>query len=123
MDLTEIRDIALANRKSIDKIDNWASDIERRVNNLEQANSILVEVQMSLERLNMSNKFVGEKLDALQKAVEKISDDNQKQHAELSHRIDSIEREPGASWDKAKWIVIASLLAGIASYIVGRFIG
>lgn len=123
MELSEIRDIALANGKSINRIDNWAQEIERRVINLEKANSVLVEIQMSLERVNMSNKFVGEKLETLQRAVEKISEENQKQHLELSRRVENIEKIPGTSWEKAKWIIIAATLTGIASYIIGRLIG
>jgi len=122
MELNEIRDIATENRRSIAALDEWAQGIEKRVGNLEKAQNILTEVQISLRELAMQNKYFGEKLDEMKVTLEKISQENQQQHKDLNERIGKIESQPGERWNKAVWIIITAGLAAVVGYLLRPFL-
>lgn len=103
-------------------LDEWSRNIDRRVTALEGEHNVIMEVRLALERLTMSNTHVAEKLEALQKSVDKISADNQKQHDELSTRIGTIEKAPGGKWENAKTVVIASVITGVIGFILAKLL-
>ena len=120
MELAEIRDLVLRHDKSISTLDEWARGVELRVQNLEKSQNILIEVQISLREIAMSNKYFGEKLDEMKKTLDKIVDENQKQHDELNRRIGDMESQPGTNWKNAKWIVVAAALTGLVGYFISK---
>ena len=99
-------------------LEEWALSIDRRVLSLENEHNVIMEVRLALERLTMSNNHVTEKLEALQKSVDKISTDNQKQHDELSARIGTIEKAPAGKWENLKTVVIASTITAIIGAVL-----
>lgn len=120
MEMTELRDMMLRHDKSITTFDEWAKGIELRVQNVEKSQNLMVEVQISLREIAMSNKYFGEKLDEMKKTLDKIVEENQKQHDELNRRIGNIEDKPATKWENAKWIVLAAVLTGIVGYFLSK---
>ena len=108
--------------KQLATLNEWATSIDRRVLALENEHNVIMEVRLALERLTMSNTHVSEKLEALQKSVDKISVDNQKQHDELSARIGTIEKAPAGKWENAKTVAIASVITGGIGFIIAKFL-
>ena len=99
-------------------LEEWSAGIERRVSALESASNVLTQVQISLKELAMQNKFFGEKLDELKKALDKISAENQRQHDDLTNRISKIEQAPGGKWESAKTVVIVSVITAIVGFLM-----
>jgi predicted transcriptional regulator len=120
MEMTELRDMMLRHDKSITTFDEWAKGIELRVQNVEKSQNLMVEVQISLREIAMSNKYFGEKLDEMKKTLDKIVEENQKQHDELNRRIGNIEDKPATKWENAKWIVVAAALTGLVGYFISK---
>jgi predicted transcriptional regulator len=120
MEMTELRDMILRHDKSITTFDEWAKGIELRVQNVEKSQNLMVEVQISLREIAMSNKYFGEKLDEMKKTLDKIVEENQKQHDELNRRIGNIEDKPATKWENAKWIVVAAALTGLVGYFISK---
>lgn len=101
-------------------LDEWAKGVELRVQNIERSQSVLLEVQIGLKELAMSNRFMGDKLDELKHLLDKIVDDNIKQHDDLKKRIDNIEQKPATKWENAKWLIIAATLTGLVGYLISK---
>jgi chromosome segregation ATPase len=99
-------------------LEEWSAGIDRRVSALEKSSDVLTQVQISLKELAMQNKFFGEKLDELKKALDKISAENQRQHDDLTNRISKIEQAPGGKWESAKTVIIVSVITAIVGFIM-----
>lgn len=120
MELNEIRDMAQMNQRSISKLDEWAQATEKRVTQLESANKLLTDIQVTLKELTMESRYFGEKLDELKKAVDRNNQENTDQHKSLAKRIEDIEAKPGISWDKAKWIIISGVLGALVAFVISK---
>ena len=99
-------------------LEEWSSAIDRRVSALESASSVLTQVQISLKELAMQNRFFGEKLDEMKKALDKISAENQRQHDDLANRISKIEQAPAGKWENIKTVIIVSVITAIIGFIM-----
>lgn len=103
-------------------LEEWSSAIERRVSALEKSSDILTQVQISLKELAMQNKFFGEKLDELKKALDKISAENQRQHDDLTDRISKIEQAPAGKWENIKTVIITVAVTGVVTLLISNFL-
>ena len=120
MELAEIRDLILRHDKSLTTFDEWAKGIDVRVANIEKSQNLMIEVQISLREIAMSNKFVGDKLDEMKRTLDKIVEENQKQHDILNRRIGDMEQKPATKWENAKWVVIVAALTGLVGYFISK---
>ena len=120
MELQELRDLCMNHGTHLSTLDEWAKGVELRVQNIERSQSVLLEVQIGLKELAMSNRFMGDKLDELKHLLDKIVDDNIKQHDDLKKRIDNIEQKPATKWENAKWLIIAATLTGLVGYLISK---
>ena len=120
MELSEIRDLVLRHDKSLTTLDEWAKGIDVRVANIEKSQNLMIEVQISLREIAMSNKFVGDKLDEMKRTLDKIVEENQKQHDILNRRIGDIESKPATKWENAKWVVVVAVLTGLVGYFISK---
>lgn len=120
MELQELRDLCMNHGSHLSTLDEWAKGVELRVQNIERSQTVLLEVQIGLKELAMSNRFMGDKLDDLKQMLDKIVDDNLKQHDDLKKRIDSIEQKPATKWENAKWVIVAATLTGLIGYFISK---
>ena len=120
MEIAEIRDMLQRHEKSINTFDEWAKGIAIRVENIEKSQNLMIEVQISLREIAMSNKFVGDKLDEMKRTLDKIVEENQKQHDILNRRIGDIESKPATKWENAKWVVVVAVLTGLVGYFISK---
>ena len=120
MEMQEIRDLVLRHDKSLTTFDEWAKGIDVRVANIEKSQNLMIEVQISLREIAMSNKFVGDKLDEMKRTLDKIVEENQKQHDILNRRIGDMEQKPATKWENAKWVVIVAALTGLVGYFISK---
>ena len=120
MELSEIRDLVLRHDKSLTTFDEWAKGIDVRVANIEKSQNLMIEVQISLREIAMSNKFVGDKLDEMKRTLDKIVEENQKQHDILNRRIGDMEQKPATKWENAKWVVVVAVLTGLVGYFISK---
>ena len=120
MELSEIRDLVLRHDKSLTTMDEWAKGIDVRVANIEKSQNLMIEVQISLREIAMSNKFVGDKLDEMKRTLDKIVEENQLQHDVLNKRIGDMEQKPATKWENAKWVVIVAALTGLVGYFISK---
>ena len=118
MELTEIRDRVLQHDMSINNIDSWAQNAEKRINELEKSRDLMSDVKIALAELKMSNRYLTEKFDELKASIDTITRDNKEQHKAICDRVDALEDKPGKSWEKLVWLVIAGLAGGIITFIV-----
>lgn len=120
MELNEIRDMAQQNQRSITKLDEWAQATEKRVCELEKANNILTDIQVTLKELSVESRYFGKQLDELKIAIDRNNEENKTQHADLAKRIVDIESKPGTSWEKAKWVIITGILSAATAFGIAK---
>lgn len=123
MELDEIRDLVMAHGTHLSTLDEWAKGVELRVQNIERSQTVLLEVQIGLREIAMSNKYMGDQIAEMKRMLDKIVDDNLKQHDEMIRRINSIEQKPATKWESAKWIIVAACLTGLVGYAISHFLG
>lgn len=120
MDINELQTIVNENQRSISTLDAWALGINKRVSDLESANSILTEIQVTLKELSMESRYFGKQLEELKAAVDRNNDENKSQHATLQAQITEINAKPGTSWEKAKWIIITGILSAATAFGIAK---
>lgn len=116
----ELRDKVLQHDISLSNFDNWATQTEKRLTELEKSRDLISDVKIALAELRMSNKYFADKLEELKAAVESINKDNKEQHEAIGKRVKEIEDKPGKSWDKFIWLVIAAVAGGIIGFLINN---
>ena len=120
MTLEEAVKLAVENQRSIASFDAWAQGIERRLVDLEKSKDVLREVELALREVVTTNRGVGEKLNDMNKALEKISHENQLQHDALGKRVKLLEEKPGNRWQTATTTIITSLISLGIGYLLAQ---
>lgn len=122
MTLEEAVKLAVENQRSIASFDAWAQGIERRLVDLEKSKDVLREVELALREVVTTNRGVGEKLNDINKALEKISHENQLQHDALGKRVKLLEEKPGNRWQTATTTIITSLISLGIGYLLAQIL-
>ncbi len=119
----ELTTMVIQHQDRISAFTSWAEQTDRRLANLEEGQSTLTHVQITLAKLGADTERIGEKLTDMKKTLDKIDDDNKTRHEELSMRVRSIEAAPAKKWDKAVWLVITAFIGAAIGYFLKIPIG
>lgn len=114
----ELTNAIMAHQDRIAAFTAWAEHTDRRLAMLEEAQSTLTKVQISLTKLGSDTERIGEKLTDMKNTLDRIDKDNKTRHEELSKRVRALEDAPGRKWDKAVWIVASLLIGAAVTYLL-----
>jgi chromosome segregation ATPase len=118
MTLEELETRLLENQERLAALLQWADHADRRLGLLEKAQDTLANVRISLTKLDSTTERIGEKLTDMKKTLDRIDDDAQTRHEELSRRVRALEDAPGKKWDKAVWLIISLVIGAVVGYFL-----
>lgn len=114
----ELTTMAVQHQDRLAAMTKWAESVDRRIDRLEEAQTTLNEVQITLTQVDSATIRIGEKLTDMTKTLQCINDDNKTRHEEMSKRVRLLEDAPAKKWDKAVWLVTSAFIGAAIGYFL-----